>query len=199
MMFTKKIMSQCLMTLALVLQLLLPLVAQAELRHSGSGVEVQQQSFVWPAQKTELNQFLMSQQQLQEFSLMLIPLKGFDGDSRKVIAELKRTGIKDSQLQLRYDLKPGKKIAAKKNQADNERLLEVRIEWFMAKIRVCRADHFGCANRNNLMQMANPKQLVIAPPVDKSLDGISALKALEVSRENQPLERRTTTGSTIGN
>lgn len=191
MVFVKQLITRC---SVLLLSMLFSFIAQADSNRSGSGVEVKQQSFIWPGQQNTLSQFLASQQQLEGFSLLLIPTAAFNGDSRKIVAELKKAGITESQLQLRYDLKAKKKS---KNSEDDQ--LEVRVEWFVARIRQCRSDDFGCANRNNLLHMAQPKDLVIAPQPESSNDGTSALKALETMRENNVLERRSAIGGIKGN
>lgn len=190
-----------LIKLMLMVLVSMPLVSIAA-EKKGSGVEVRQQSFFWPAESTRIQQFLTSQKELSDFSLLLIPTADFNGDSRKLLKELAASGVKEQQLQLRYDLKARlpkrQKKTKKQKNSEIPAQLEVRIEWFVARIKQCRADEFGCANRNNLLRMAKPKELVIAPGAKVKVDGISAIKALTEMRNNNPLESRSGIGETAG-
>lgn len=147
-------------------------------------LKVQQQRLVLADDHAPLREFLLSQQQLQDFSIALI--SQHVSHLQRVVNTLQGLGVSDERIQIRHDLR-------QRIKADEQDKVIAIVEWFQPQQLNC-AEEFGCANRSNLLQMlAQPRHGYRGERSASGIHGRDAVEAAQYQRNNRDLpgDRRT--------
>ncbi|ASP38835.1 hypothetical protein CHH28_09145 [Bacterioplanes sanyensis] len=145
---------------------------------------VKQQRFVIRDDGVALQQFLLSQPRLSDYSIALISTQ--PAALARTIEQLREWGVSDDRIQVRHDLR-------KRLKQDEQQALVALVEWFQPQGLNCQSS-IGCANRSNLLQMlAQPRHLYSGDKSAAGVHGREAIQALEYQRNHRDLpgDRRT--------